>query len=206
MKLVTGSVETNSISQSKKNVSIRLRQGGHYFSAKELAGIPKEVAQAVIMVESPKTVLVPSELFSAEYGLSCLKASGLTPQLNETVVSCQQGEITAIMALSNAVASALHERFSDGVTFTTPLLHTITTKRPTVWLMMSDDHMYIKVWQNGLRYAEVLPLRTTEDILYYVAELDKEFKIKDFSILISGNGAKDRGKLLKKYFKRVKCE
>lgn len=45
-----------------------------------------------------------------------------------------------------------------------------------------------------------------DEILYYVCGLDRNFGLGEYHIYIYGDGADETAKLLKRYFKNVKCE
>ena len=182
MKQATGS---NSATPSKE-MSIRLRSGGHSFP-KEL---PAEYAAADRVVCSAPNYL-------ALAGLGCAETEC-------AVYSDPQRQQIAVMAVDKECRRQLAETAGDRVTFTSPLLFQPKFAGQGAWLIHTDGLLYIKIYDNVLRLAEVVRAQGTADVLYYLGRLDRTFPLKTYPLCLSGSDTLARQ--LRKYFRDVRCE
>ena len=185
MKQATGS---NSATPSKE-MSIRLRSGGHSFP-KELPAEYAAADRVVCSVLTHKTLLVPTEVFERESAPNYLALAGLGCAETECAVySDPQRQQIAVMAVDKECRRQLAETAGDRVTFTSPLLFQL---------------LYIKIYDNVLRLAEVVRAQGTADVLYYLGRLDRTFPLKTYPLCLSGSDTLARQ--LRKYFRDVRCE
>ena len=205
MKQATGRIDRRSVAD---NVSIQLALDGHSFSLVGGQGIQQGTAVSVGVL-TVRTLLVPEELFKPEHAASLLAADGKAPLTGEeTVCTAPQNGVVAVMAVPSQALQQLHERFDEGtpLTYTTPLLLDLHTTQPTVLLQWVAGYLYIKIYQTGLRLAEVLPAPTDADIRYAIERLGTAFPFKQYALRVAGREARRLGKLTGHFFKQVRCE
>lgn len=200
MKQATGS---NSATPSKE-MSIRLRSGGHSFP-KELPAEYAAADRVVCSVLTHKTLLVPAEVFERESAPNYLALAGLGCAETECAVySDPQRQQIAVMAVDKECRRQLAETAGDRVTFTSPLLFQPKFAGQGAWLIHTDGLLYIKIYDNVLRLAEVVRAQGTADVLYYLGQLDRTFPLKTYPLCLSGSDTLARQ--LRKYFRDVRCE
>lgn len=203
MKQVTGSNAPQSINK----VSIQLALDGHSFSAPALSGEFAGEGPVEVEVLTPRTMLVPEELFDAGCAGELLAANGMAALTGESVVySDPQQGVVAVMAVPEEALRSVRERLGDRARYTTPLLKTLQTNVPTVWMHFAAGLLYIKVHEGKMRFAEVIPAPDEADVLYFLERLAKEFPLEDYTLGIGGGDGRQLKRKLKGYFKRIVCE
>lgn len=202
MKRETGS----NTPQTIRKVSIQLALDGHSFSAQALTGeFPGEEPVEVELL-TPRTLLIPAEVFDAEHTARLLAANGMAPAAGECAVwSDPQQEIVAVMALNDEAKRTVDEKLGARARYTTPLLHPSATAVPAVWMLHTAGLLYIKVWDGKLRFAGVFPASDKADILYCFERLGHEFALDGYELQIAP-GSGNLRKLLNVYFKKIVCE
>ena len=203
MKQATGSNTPQSINK----VSIQLTLDGHSFSAPALSGEfpgdgPVEVEQL-----TPRTMLVPEELFDKEHAGEVLAAAGMAALPGECPVwSAPQQNAVAVMAAAENALAAVHERLGGRARYTTPLLCVPQTSVPTVWMYYAAGLLYIKVYDGKLRFAEVVPAPDEADLLYMLERLGSEFRLRDYTLRIGSGDGRALKRKLGGYFRQIVCE
>ena len=186
-------------------MSIRLKSGGHSFSDLELKAAIGNSAEVVeVVVLTPKTTLVPADLFNSECAADYLVAVGLAPSLDECVVCSKPvNGAVAVMALSNECYAAL-QGLKLAVSYVTPLLCGDAVEQGSA-LHLEDDLLYVKVYNKGVLFAEVMECQSDADILYFLAQIDGVYNI--YNMLARATGDTVRLKRVAKYlFKEFICE
>lgn len=202
MKQATGKTDTPSVQQK---MSIRLRSGGHSFPVADQS-FPPHNDKVEFSVLTPKTLLVPAELFVPAHAARYLCEADLACDESETVVYSDPSQpIVAVMALDKRQSEAVRQYAGKTPCYTSPLLREPTGKDPFVWIAHIDDLTYIKVFDNTLRLAEVFPYTSQEDFLYLLARLDSQFGFSRYTVFADGIALPLR-KALKPYFRRIVCE
>ena len=131
MKQATGSNTPQSINK----VSIQLTLDGHSFSAPALSGEFPGDGPVEVELLTPRTMLVPEELFDKEHAGEVLAAAGMAALPGECPVwSAPQQNAVAVMAAAENALAAVHERLGGRARYTTPLLCVPQTSVPTVWM------------------------------------------------------------------------
>lgn len=205
MKQVTGKTDSRPVT---KKVSIQLALDGHSFS---IVGGQSILPEATVTVEilTARTLLVPEELFDPQQAAVLLAADGKTPLTGETTVySAPHNGIVAVMAVPLQALQQLRKHIDadTSVKYTTPLLPDLHPKKPTILLRRIGGYLYIKIYNTGLRLAEVLPAPTDTDIQYMAERLDCEFPAKQYTLRAIGKDAHKLVKLIGKRYKSVQCE
>lgn len=168
-------------------VSIRLESGGHTFSPAEC---PEVEGVVEVVVSTYKTTLVPAELFVEGDAQHILTAVGCAPAVNERVVaSAQQGGIVAVMAISAACYDALTSRYGERLCFTSPLLEAADMKQG-VALHLDSDVLYVRVYDDGLRFAEAMAVSSDGDVLYYLESINRVYDIYNMYARAMGDAAR----------------
>lgn len=199
MKQVTGSNNTTPLEE----MSIQLRSGGHSFP-KELPAGYETAGRVSCSVLTHKTVLVPSEVFEKESAANYLSLAGLGCAETECAVySDPQRQQIAVMAIDKNCCRQLTET-TDRLVFTSPLLFQPKFSGPSLWLLHTDGLLYVKLYDNILRLAEVVRAQGTTDILYYLGRLDRMFSLKTYPLCLTGSSTLARQ--LRRYFRDVRCE
>lgn len=203
MKPATGS----NTPQSANKVSIQQSLDGHSFSVQGAEALASDAAAVEVEVLSERTMLVPREAFDAANCEALLAANG-TPlaEGQQAVYSDPRAEIVAVMALSGDALETVQARLGERAVFTTPLLTTPQTAGPTVWMYLAGQLLYIKVYDSGLRLAEVVPATEQADLVYVVERLGNAFLIGENTLSVAGPAARTLRKLVGKRFGKVVCE
>lgn len=176
-------------------MSIRLWSDGHSFPAELQGGIDK--GALIVELLSPKTTLVPATLFCSDEASDYLRLAGLSCRESEVAVrSGEYADMVAVMAIDRSVKELL----PADAEFTSPLLTGEIPTTPTVQIARYEELLYIKVWDGSLRLAEVITIRSREDLLYYIERLDKWMSLKNYTLCVEGEEPKQLRKLLKNYF------
>ncbi len=203
MRPETGS---NRLAKSKK-MSIQLSLDGHTFSARALSdSFPGEEPVAVELL-TPRTTLVPAELFDESRAEELLAACGKAAKVGERVVcSDRQAEVVAVMAADAAVLQQVAEKLGSRAHYTTPLLRVPEQPNHTVWICRMAGLLYIKVYEASLVLAEVLPVATESEIVYLFERLRAAFPLDKYRLQIGGEEQKRMAKLFDNHFREVVCE
>ena len=204
MKQATGSNTPQSINK----VSIQLTLDGHSFSAPALSGEFPGDGPVEVELLTPRTMLVPEELFDKEHAGEVLAAAGMAALPGERAVwSAPQQNAVAVMAAAEDALAAVRERLGDRAHYTTPLLCAPQASVPTVWMYYAAGVLYIKVYDGGeLQLAEAIPAATDTDAAYFFERLDGCFPLKEYELRIAGDNPKAARKLLGKRFRQTTCE
>ena len=204
MKQETG----NNIPVDNKKMSIQLVLNGHLFSQTELKPADPQYQSVSVEIVTSKCVLVPKPIFKPDSADALLRLNGIYPDPQETIINAQpaDSDIVAVMAVPVGLPEAVAAKYGPRAEFTSPLLRPAPKYNPAVWCLVTAGLAFIKVWNRGLRFAEVVPCATTDDLLYCLSVLDASFHLDDYTIVLGGNTAKETAKIVKKHFKRVVCE
>lgn len=187
----------------QNKVSIRLKSGGHSFSASELSTIAGGESVEVVVLTA-KTALVPAEVFSAEHAASYLVDMGLSPAANECIVCSEnRNGIVAVMAINRECFDAL-QRANVGVSYTSPLVDNDSMEQGSV-LMLEDGLLYVRVYNEGLRFAEVMECGSDADVLYYLSVVNEAYNIYNMHARAKGDVARLK-RVCKGLFKELLCE
>lgn len=201
MKQATGSKTPNLIHK----VSIQLALDGHSFSTPLPAAAGEEPVEVELL--TPKTMLVPAELFDEERGAELLAANGMAPSGDECVVCSDPAQETvALMAVPAAALQPVAERFGERLFYTSPLLHAVATTTPVVWLCLRSGLLYVRVCDPALQLAEVIPAPDEADILYFIERLSGSFELKHYALRAVGDDPRALMKLLGPLFSEATCE
>lgn len=207
MKQATG----NNIPHTADRVSIQQSLDGHSFSISGLEGAFPGDEAVPVEILTPQTLLVPSEFLQTMTPAELLAAAGMACGEKQQAVRTfpktlgTDTEIIAVMALAEEALQAVRERLGYRASFTTPLLYGPTAGRPTVWLYLRADILYIKVFDRTLRMAEAIPAATDADIIYFIDRLGKAFPLNDMLLRTIGRNGKKLRKLLGNRFQEVIC-
>ena len=204
MKPATGS----NTPQAGNKVSIQRSLDGHSFSVPALSDIPEGDTSVLVELLSPRTMLVPAELFDEEHAAGLLAANGMPLAADECAVCCGREETyAAIAALDRETLRSVGEKLGDRARFTTPLLHTPRNAGKVVCMCRRAELLYIKVYDGGaLQLAEVVPAETDADLVYFFERLEGCFPLAEFGLSIAGDAPKAARRLLGKRFKQATCE
>lgn len=160
---------------STSKVSIRLKSGGHSFSEREREMLRGATAGVEVCVITAKTTLIPQEHYDSNLKSYYLTSMGLTPSATEIVVeSHPQGGMIAVMAIEREIIESLKDITSD-VSFTSPLLDEAIEQGTIIEL--SDNVGFIRVYRDGLRFAEAVAIDSDADLSYIVERLNDSYGI-----------------------------
>ena len=177
--------------QDGYGVSIQQSLDGHSFS---LHGLESPAAEGVVEVEAvtPRTMLVPHEVFEPAAAEALLAAAGIRPAAGERIVWSDPGaETVALMCVAGDAVRQVEERLGDRVRYTSPLLRTPADTASAVWMCRQSGTLYIKVYQEQtLRMAEALPAAGEADLLYVAERLQQAFALREYVLIAAGDDAK----------------
>lgn len=187
------------IRNQQSNVSIRLMSGGHAFSESDIEALRAAGDGAIVEVVTPKTVLRPVEGFVPADAHLDLEATGYTIAPNEVVVhSCEVDGRVAIMAVSRECADAI-DKLGVKVCYTSPLILGGDIAEGS-YLALYGDVLYIRVYRDGLRFAEAIEVHGAADIIYYLESVNRVYNIYNMYACASGD-VKRLEELCKRYTK-----
>ena len=198
----------NSPSADNRKVSVRLDSGGHSFSADNL---PKRAFAQDVQVEftvvTHKTVLVPAEAFDPEAAAALLAVAGLPCSADEEPLCITAGDKTAVAAIDCRCATEIARLFGGRAAFVSPLLHDCPAEERRLCIRTLGKVTFFTITDNGrLRFAEAFRTENSDEVLYYTRELDRRCMLEGYLIYIYGDEASETARLLKRYYKKVKCE
>lgn len=177
--------------------------GGHSFSLDQVGACANCEALSVVVLTS-KTTLVPAELFDAERAAYYLAEVGLAPRYGECAVCSEPcNDMVAVMAISKECHAAL-QGVTPALTFITPLLGGNVVEQGSM-LHLEDNLLYVRVYGNGLRFAEVVECKSDADILYYLTKIDEVYSIYNMSARATGDTTRMQ-RVTKRLFKELICE
>lgn len=186
------------------NVSIRLKSGGHSFSGAELDALRGAKQPVEVVLLTAKTTLVPAEFFDMTHAADYLADVGLAASMDEAVVASKPVDgVVAVMAIAERCLAEMQSVATE-VVFTSPLLPEQTVKQGSV-LRLEDNLLYVRVYGDDLRFAEVMAVESDADILYYLTVVDKVYGICNMSAHARGDIARLQ-RLCKQIFKNLICE
>ena len=114
------------------------------------------------------------------------------------------GDIIVVMACRADIAAILEELYSDKLFYRSPLEELLAPTDATVTrLLMTVRNVYISVWREGLKFAQVLPYTSGADPLYYVTSLNRELEAGQGALSLFGAIDPKLAKALGKRFKNV---
>jgi hypothetical protein len=167
----------------------------------------------LVSFDTAKAVLVPAELYEQGAEVEYLRFNGMALSADEVAVaSKEQDGIVAIMAVPACEWSRRKDEYErGGVSATSPLLAIATARGRegkrggrAVDILLTAEHVYIAVWEKGLRMAEALPDNSPDSILYYMQVLGRGFKLRKFDVFVGGEGTATVAGHLRRYFSGVK--
>lgn len=216
--LVTGS--NRSPYDHNVKLSIRLRQDGQFFSVEEaLAQTVEQGATVEVMVDG--AVCVPFPRKEADrIDLRALLSDAGVPVAEGDGVVVSHSESPVAYAIW--VAKEAYERLTEWaeksgatLTFATPLAGVVaravvgSKHDKCVVVSRSNGALYVAhTNEHKLLYAEALPVAVEgfDEVLYAMAVLNGDFDLRRADIIIIGMGGKELYKVLRRHFRRCKCE
>ena len=205
MRPVTGN---NNTSTDVNKVSVRIDSGGHSFSVDTL---PAKALEDGVTVEfaviTHKSVLVPSECLDAGDAANWLSVSGLACNSDEQPLCVVSGRHTVVAAVAKTAVEDIAAKIGERAEFTSPLLSHYDSDGKKLHICTFGNVSYFKLYEdNRLRFAEAFKTAGEDDILYYAQGLNAHFGLSGYLIYIYGDRSAETAKLLKRYFKGVRCE
>ena len=168
-------------------MSIRLESGGHTFSPTTLPTVADGSVEVVL--STYKTALSPVDLFESAEPEVALAAVGIAPTANERVVCSDAVDgIVAVMAINEEALVALQDKYGERLRFVSPLQE--EAMEQGVALRLDADVLYARVYDDGLRFAEAIEVRTEADILYYLESIHRVYNIYNMHARAMGRGDK----------------
>lgn len=84
-----------------------------------------------------------------------------------------------------------------------PLQIAITKAHQSATLEVNfcDDWANITIKDDRLRYAETLPCAEITDLLFYIQQLNQQYNLRNFDLLLTGENTAEIRKELKSYYK-----
>lgn len=191
---------------NKSYVSIQLPLGGHSFSGRELDKVVVGGdALLRVVVDTPRCTVVPRELFDVEHPEKHLSAVGMSPCGNERVVCSVEGDMVAVIAVSDECHDMLMDRFGSRVLFTTPLFATPLPEQGTV-LYLGSKTLYVRVVDGGPRLVETIEVDGDGDIIYALESIHRLYDIYNMYARAEGD-VKRLMRLCKGLFRSIElCE
>lgn len=187
---------------NSRSVSIRLKLGGHSFSQQNISPAVRDAEQVVVIVETPRVMLVPHSEMVEDRLTEMMQLVGKSPRLTERPVAiCTGGEIDAVVAIDRDAYQALCDLLGGRVVFTTPLLNMDHCEERCAVVELGERVCYLRLYDGGLQRADAVEVATNDDVLLYVNGVASDSRLPIYL-----KGSKECASLLRKYYKSVVCE
>lgn len=180
----------------------------------------KNIVSVRVMVDTPKTVLVPEEVFDREQIGDYLEVNNIDVLPSEKVAvaafSIGTAAVKAIIVIDKAAVDSICGAFgADKVSVTSPFetadrYRHVRRRKDTAGeyatVYMTAANVYFTV-QHGkwaaLEYCELMPYVSPEDVMFYMDEIAARFRLS--AVFLKGRDAEKVRKSLKKKIKGCKC-
>lgn len=155
-----------------------------------------------IILATEKICLVPDELAQGD-AQAYMRANGIQIEESEQLLHSSSNNITALMATPAFLVQKAQVLYGDHILWLHPLQIAIAkaSQGATIEVNFCDDWANITIKDDRLHYAEVLPCAEITDLLFYLQQLHQQFNLRDFDLLLTGEGAAEARKELKGYYK-----
>ena len=161
--------------------------GGHAFSKQDIEQIKLAGDGVSVEVITPKSILRPAEGFVAENARQDLESVGYAIAPNECVVySPESNGRVVVMALSRDCADAI-AMLGVEVQYTSPLLLGGDDVAEGLYISLYGDVIYIRVYRQGLRFAEAVEANSDADIVYILESLNHVYNIYNMRARVEGD-------------------
>ena len=128
-----------------------------------------------VCVITAKTTLIPQEQYDSNLKSDYLTSMGITPSATEIVVESRpKSGMIAVMTIEREIVESIKDITND-VTFTSPLLDEAIEQGTIIEL--SGGVGYIRVYSDGLRFAEAIAIDSDADLSYIVERLNDSYGI-----------------------------
>ena len=156
-------------------------------------------------LDTARTVLLPEALTDNDSAARCLALNNLFPEAWESVVVMHSpgGEIAAAALWNRAEAEYLRERFGRALSFASPLLRFTWRAGRCLSLHLTGANVYICAFEGKMKYGAVFPAASPADTLYYMETLGEIYPADEWPVRVSGPGARETVKAIRRYFGRV---
>ena len=176
-----------------------------------------------LMPDTRNTVLIPAVLFDPRQTDDYLALNSIGVSGEEKVfvsrLSSPLPDAAVVMVYDRAAVGILEEAFGNKLWITSLFdaaagyqgrkFKKKDTGKDFTTLYLTPSNVYITIQPvtgGDWKYCEALPYSSPADVLYYMHELAAKFDIRKTPLYIKGYGAEKAGKVLRKPFKRCKCE
>lgn len=213
---VTGSNSSPYVYNAK--LSIRLRQDGQFCSLDEALAQTSAAGTTVdVMVDGAVCLPFPRKEEERIDLRALLADAGMPVAENDGVVVCStDSPVAYALWIEQGSYESLQEwaeRCGVKLNYCAPLAEVVaravvgSRHDKCVVLSRSNDTLYLAYTDSRrLLYAEALPNGSDEDMVYALAVLNGDFELRRADIIIIGADAKRDYKVLRRYFRRCKCE
>lgn len=185
-----------------QEVSIRRVLDGHSFSEAERERLVKD-APAEVYIASPKSTLLPAEIVGNATPDEWLRAAGYALGYDEVAIcSAPNDGCVAVVAVSRLLAQTLAQM--PKVVVRSLLLLDTVAERGTV-LTLYGGCLYVRYYDGGMRFADVVEVASDADICYYLQRIDEVYNIYNIGVRITPEN-RALAALCRRHFKRVICE
>jgi hypothetical protein len=161
-----------------------------------------------VTFDTARTVLVPADLYEEGAGKDYLRFNGMTLAADEVAVASSPHDgIVAVMAVRADEWDEHRDRCERGeVGVTSPLLRVATerVRGRNVNIVLTDENVYMAVWDDGLKMAEAMPDNSVDSLLYYMQVVGRRFNLRKFEIRVRGPKAGLVADTLRHYYKKVR--
>jgi len=205
-------------------ISIRLAPEGVYVDGDFMACSPERALEALkehlgearsgetsslysgarVEVDTLATVVVPATYYDNALAGGYLAVNNMLPE-GYVPVHTQWNDVVMVMSAPADVVSWLQERFGPKVEFLSPLVHALDTDDTAaafhIWLTVGNT--YIALWDNELKFAEVLPYTSAADLIYYVSELGAQYGLIRRKLYLGGKFDREFIRKLRRVFPKV---
>lgn len=186
------------------NVSTRRVLGGHSFSSEDVERMLSTCGDSEVVVATAKMALVPYEEFQRVGLDAAVAAVGLHVAVGESALSSAPHDgMVAVMVLREALCDAMRRHAPKGG-YTSPLLLDTCVERGAV-LSLVDGLLFVRIYDGGLQFAEVVEVSAEADMLYYLEQINRVYNIYNIGVSLQ-LGAEQLMKVSKTLFKQIVCE
>lgn len=168
-------------------VSIRLMSGGHSFSPNAIMSLANGASYLKAEIITPKTTLVPSQMFDKSRATEYLAFVGIAPDNDEVVVCSDEvdGKV-AVMAMSKDCYAQLSLAFGNNITFTSPLIQGHAPKQGAL-IDLVGDVLYVRVFNAQMLFGEAVEVIGDADLRYAIEKINHVYNIYNMHVRARGD-------------------
>lgn len=179
------------------SISVRLLSNGDPFLIDDYLTQFADLDNSYIRVEilTKRAILVPKAILTGSSPLSELAAVGVVLGGDEEIVTIEDRDLVAIIAVPQSLIKELELHFEGRYELMSSLLRRPVTSDAHILLDVFDGLSTVKIYEKGwkLQFVDLYDTPSTATVVYWMQRLSVVMNLKDYSLYIyRGDGALGR--------------